>query len=224
MLHLASCKEYGSPRTGGGGDHPGHHGGGACPGCAAPGASQGEARPRVRLSRPGCTYLIRNARCASRHVKFTLWVTRETSECANIKYNMHISFQTRPVPKHVPKLPLRQRRAPLPLPPEFGTRARCAGRRAPSARSSRPMLITFILLVLDKYLEAAANKGRASAAISKLLEAAASSRRRRCSSPTARTLTATHATRQPADRLLRLIAQVYYPTSLSSVSRALEGP
>ena len=33
------------------------------------------------------------------------------------------------------------------------------------------MLITFILL--DKYLEAAANKGRASAAISKLLEAAA---------------------------------------------------
>ena len=36
------------------------------------------------------------------------------------------------------------------------------------------MLITFILL--DKYLEAAANKGRASAAISKLLEAAASSR------------------------------------------------
>ena len=139
-----------------------------------------------------------------------------------IKYNMHISFQTRPVPKHVPKLPLRQRRAPLPLPPEFGTRARCAGRRAPSARSSRPMLITFILL--DKYLEAAANKGRASAAISKLLEAAASSRRRRCSSPTARTLTATHATRQPADRLLRLIAQVYYPTSLSSVSRALEGP
>ena len=86
------------------------------------------------------------------------------------------------------------------------------------------MLITFILLVLDKYLEAAANKGRASAAISKLLEAAASSRRRRCSSPTARTLTATHATRQPADRLLRLIAQVYYPTSLSSVSRALEGP
>ena len=87
------------------------------------------------------------------------------------------------------------------------------------------MLITFILL--DKYLEAAANKGRASAAISKgakLLEAAASSRRRRCSSPTARTLTATHATRQPADRLLRLIAQVYYPTSLSSVSRALEGP
>ena len=116
------CKEYGSPRTGGGGDHPGHHGGGACPGCAAPGASQGEARPRVRLSRPGCTYLIRNARCASRHVKFTLWVTRETSECANRKYNMHISFQTRPVPKHVPKLPLRQRRAPLPLPPEFGTR------------------------------------------------------------------------------------------------------
>ena len=84
------------------------------------------------------------------------------------------------------------------------------------------MLITFILL--DKYLEAAANKGRASAAISKLLEAAASSRRRHCSSPTARTLTATHATRQPADRLLRLIAQVYYPTSLSSVSRALEGP
>ena len=196
----------------------------------APGAPHpGHHRARRGRPGPGCayhargvlTYLIRNARCASHHVKFTLWVTRETSECANIKYNMHISFQTRPVPKHVPKLPLRQRRAPLPLPPEFGTRARCAGRRAPSARSSRPMLITFILL--DKYLEAAANKGRASAAISKLLEAAASSRRRRCSSPTARTLTATHATRQPADRLLRLIAQVYYP-SLSSVSRALEGP
>ena len=48
----------GSPGTGGGRAHPGHHSGGACPGCAAPRASQDMARPRVRLSYPGCTYYI----------------------------------------------------------------------------------------------------------------------------------------------------------------------
>ena len=49
----ASCEGYGSPRTGGGRAHPGHHHHTAGPGCVAPRASLGPAWPGVRPSRPG---------------------------------------------------------------------------------------------------------------------------------------------------------------------------